>query len=166
VIAFCLVAVAFVAVALEVSMTPPPLAPRRNPASSFAGEWRGTARVRMADYTEETYPLHLIIAPDGRVTGTIGEATVEARFEWNRSWIGKALNLRTDYIVTGQVSGFSGEPSADLNEKLSMPLKSEGTYLRGALFIGKRAPSQVSLFRVQRQGYWLQPISGVAAGRG
>ncbi|RPI25318.1 MAG: hypothetical protein EHM61_14705 [Acidobacteria bacterium] len=146
-----LITIAFVAVAAEVSMTPPPLAPRRNPAGNYAGEWKGTVRVTMPDQRELALPLHLNIRSDGTVQGSIGQARVKARFEWNRSWLGRALHLRSDYIITGQVSGFSGGPAAGQNETLSIPLAPETSYLRGAVFIGKRGPSRISLFLVRRQ---------------
>lgn len=149
--ALCLVAVALIALAAEVSMTPPPFAPRRSPAPAFAGEWRGTARMWMPDQTQLPLPLHLAIGADGTVRGSMGQARVTARFEWNRSWLGRALNLRSDYIIVGQVSGFAGGPAAGQQEKLSIPLRSEATYLRGAVFIGTRGPSQITLFLVRRQ---------------
>jgi hypothetical protein len=146
-----LVALALVALAAEVSATPPPFAPRRSPAPAYAGEWRGTARIWMPDQTQLSLPLHLTIDSDGTVRGSMGQARVKARFEWNRSWLGRALNLRSDYVITGEVSGFAMGPAAGKQEKLSIPLESEGTYLRGAVFIGNRGPSQVSLFLVRRQ---------------
>ncbi len=147
-----LVAIAFIALAAEVSMTPPPLAPRDSPAPSFAGEWRGTARIWMPNQTQLPLPLHLTIEADGTVGGTMGQARVKARFEWNRSWLGRALHLRSDYVIIGEVSGFALGPAAGQQEKLSIPLQAEATYLRGAVFIGKRGPSQISLFLVRRQG--------------
>jgi len=81
----------------------------------------------------------------------MGQARVKARFEWNRSWLGRALNLRSDYVIIGEVSGFAKGPAAGQQERLSIPLQSEATYLRGAVFIGKRGPSQISLFLVRRQ---------------
>lgn len=151
IIILCLVALALIAVAAEVSMTPPPFAPRHNPASTYAGEWRGTARIWMPDQTQLPLPLHITIGPDGTVRGSMGQARVKARFEWNRSWLGRALHLRSDYVIIGEVSGFARGPAAGQQETLSIPLESEGTYLRGAVFIGKRGPSQISLFLVRRQ---------------
>ena len=146
-----LVAVALVALAAEVSMTPPPFAPRHRPAPAYAGEWRGTARIWMPDQTQLTLPLHVMIDSDGTVRGSMGQARVKARFEWNRSWLGRALHLRSDYVIIGEVSGFAKGPAAGQQETLSIPLESEGTYLRGAVFVGKRGPSQISLFLVRRQ---------------
>ncbi len=146
-----LVAVVLVSLAAEVSMTPPPFAPRHSPAPANAGEWRGTARIRMPNQSELSLPLHLTIQSDGTVRGLIGQARVEARFEWNRSWLGRAFHLRSDYTIVGEVTGFAQGPAAGQQEKLSVPLQSEGTYMRGVIFIGKRGPSQVSLFLVRRQ---------------
>jgi len=151
IVVFGLVAVAFLALAAEVAMTPPPFAPHHSPAPEFAGQWKGTARIWMPDQTELPLPLHLTIQSDGTVHGTMGQARVKARFEWNRSWLGRAFNLRSDYIIVGDISGFSGGPAAGQQEKLSIPLRSEATYLRGAVFIGRRGPSQITLFLVRRQ---------------
>jgi len=150
-VALGLVAIALLALAAEVAITPPPLAPRRSPAPAYAGEWRGTARIWLPDQTQLPLPLHLTIQSDGTVRGSMGQARVKARLEWNRSWLGRALHLRSDYVIVGEVSGFAQGPAAGQQEKLSMPLQSEGTYLRGAVFIGQRGPSQISLFLVRRQ---------------
>lgn len=48
----------------------------------------------------------LVIGPDGEVSGTIGaDPIIGARLVPNRSWFGKLMNWRSDYLIRGGVSG-------------------------------------------------------------
>jgi hypothetical protein len=144
-------AVAFSLVVSEIAMTPPPLAPDGSPASKLSGSWRGTARIWIEEGQEIRLPILLDIKADGEVSGSVGKAVVKGRLEWNRSWLGKRLDLRTDYIIVGSVTGYPGTSAVGRPEKLSIPLSFEGAYFRGALFAGSRGPSRVSLFRADPQ---------------
>ena len=61
----------------------------------------GSARAVAGTWSDEA--ARLIIAPDGAVSGTIGaEAIVGARLIPNRSWFGRLMHWRSDYIVRGE----------------------------------------------------------------
>jgi hypothetical protein len=73
---------------------------------AMAGAWSGDAHIVVNWTTEKTLRVRLNIAPDGRVTGTIGDATLrDGRFESNRTAIGRALHVKTDWIVRGALEG-------------------------------------------------------------
>jgi hypothetical protein len=149
--------VAFSLVVSEVTMTPPPLAPDGSPGSQLSGNWRGSARIWLEEGQEVRLPIFLKVKEDGTVTGSVGKAMIKGRLEWNRSWLGKRLDLRTDYIIVGSVTGYPGTPAGGRPEKLAIPLTFEGAYFRGALWAGSRGPSRVTLFRADpRESYQLR----------
>jgi hypothetical protein len=73
---------------------------------AMAGSWAGDGQIVVNWTTERTLRVRLAIAADGRVTGTVGDATVKnGRLEANRTAIGRALHLKTDWIVRGALDG-------------------------------------------------------------
>ena len=61
----------------------------------------GSARAVAGTWSDET--TRLIIGQDGSVSGTIGaDAIVGGRIESNRTWFGRVLNWRTDYLIRGE----------------------------------------------------------------
>lgn len=76
------------------------------PDPKMAGRWSGTAEIVVNWTVQRTLRVELLIAPDGVVTGRIGDAALSAgRFERNRGAVGRFLGIKTDFIVTGQLSG-------------------------------------------------------------
>ena len=76
------------------------------PVPAMAGSWSGEARIVVNWTTEKTLRVTLNVAPDGRVTGTIGDAVLrDGSLESNRTAIGRALHLATDWIVRGTLDG-------------------------------------------------------------
>ncbi len=74
--------------------------------AAMAGSWAGEAHIVVSWSTEKTLRVRLTIAPDGRLTGTVGDATLrDGRLEPNRSAIGRALHVKTDWIVRGALDG-------------------------------------------------------------
>ena len=70
---------------------PPAFASRLQQPTPLAGVWSGTG-------------VTLSISPHGHVFGIFGKDQVyRARIAANRTWVGRALNWRTDYIIMGQV---------------------------------------------------------------
>lgn len=143
------VALLLAVVALEVGLTPPPFAPSVPAASGLSGGWRGAVRIWLQGREELSLPVHLEIRGDGALTGLIGQARVEGRLEWNRSWLGRMLNVRTDYIMVGQIWGLSAATQSNAPEKFSAPLTLEGSYFKGSLFLSGRRPARISLFRYE-----------------
>ncbi len=131
----------------EATMTPPPLARGGSPAPNFAGAWKGFATAWVNDQ-EIQLPIELRIENDGAVAGSIGSARINGRFTRNRSWLGRKLNLRTDYIIVGEASDYPGAPKPGLKETMTMPMNLEDSYLKGSVFVGRRGPARIMLFRV------------------
>jgi hypothetical protein len=72
----------------------------------MAGHWDGNARVIVALCRQPNLPISLDIREDGSVTGKVGDATsTKGQLKSNRSWSGRELNLKTDYIITGDLNG-------------------------------------------------------------
>lgn len=79
--------------------------------------------------------MQLTIAPDGKVAGKVGEAQIiQAECRINRGDLGRALNIKTDYLITGKLSGkiFPESPVAEM--EISLPFNIENGALHGTLF--------------------------------
>jgi hypothetical protein len=74
---------------------------------ALVGTWEGEAeRFVQRWYTGGTYPVSFYLREDGTVDGTVGDASFHnAQFRRNRGWIGRILNLASDYIVKGDLEG-------------------------------------------------------------
>jgi hypothetical protein len=76
------------------------------PTPPMVGHWEGNARIIVIWCQQTNLPVAVDIQADGIVTGKIGDATlVEGRFKRNRGWLGRKLNLKSDYIITGGLTG-------------------------------------------------------------
>ena len=72
----------------------------------MAGAWAGEAEIFVNWTAQRSLPVKLSIAADGRVAGTVGDATLRnGRFESNRNAIERAIHLKTDWIVKGDLDG-------------------------------------------------------------
>jgi hypothetical protein len=93
------------------------------PIPAMAGAWSGEARIVVNWTTEKTLRVTLNIAPDGRVTGTIGDAVLRnGSFERNRTAIGRALHFATDWIVRGDLDGDVIKAEGIRREGVMIPL--------------------------------------------
>src|SRR5512132_4580678 len=71
----------------------------QTPASiqpAMTGTWSGEARIVVNWTQQKKLPVRVTIAPDGAVTGTIGDATLrDGRLQRNRTAIGRTLHVKT-----------------------------------------------------------------------
>jgi hypothetical protein len=73
---------------------------------AMVGHWKGNARIIVSWCHQTNLPVAVDIHADGSVTGKIGDATlIDGSFEANRGWLGRKLNLWSDYIITGKLDG-------------------------------------------------------------
>src|SRR5262249_44466142 len=73
---------------------------------AMAGSWSGDAQIVVSWTRTRALAVHLDILQDGRVTGTIGDARLHhGRLEANRGSLGRALHLKTDWIVRATLNG-------------------------------------------------------------
>jgi beta-lactamase regulating signal transducer with metallopeptidase domain len=72
----------------------------------FVGHWKGQAKI-IVNWTRQRWlAIEIEIMPDGKVTGKVGDSELkDAVFKSNRGWLGKKLNIKTDWIIRGDLIG-------------------------------------------------------------
>ncbi|GEM_PF-6171072 len=131
---------------IEVVPNPPLMAPVLELSAGMIGKWKGTARVSASETRPDDLFVEVEIRPNKDVTGWIGGARIEsARIANNRSWLGRRLGFRTDYIILGEAV----VPSSGHRWEFQAPMGFQEGVFRGALFIEGK-PRRFSLFRVQQ----------------
>src|SRR5687767_11500925 len=91
--------------------------------TSMVGHWQGNARIIVNWCKQPHLQVEIDIHPDGSVTGTVGDATLtKGQFTRNRGWVGRKLNLATDYIVRGDLKGPVVAAEGITRSSVSMPI--------------------------------------------
>jgi hypothetical protein len=86
--------------------TAPATAPSSSIAETVQGSWAGSAHAVVVWVNHTQIDVRLDIAPDGSVTGTVGDATlVDARLRSGRSEIERSLGWGRDYRIHGNLDG-------------------------------------------------------------
>jgi hypothetical protein len=99
-----------------------------------AGHWEGNARIIMTWCHQTNLLVKLDIGPDGGVTGTVGDATLrQGRFLKNRGWLGRKLNIETDYIIKGHLDGPIVAAEAITRARVFMPLNFDDGLIKGGV---------------------------------
>lgn len=141
---------------IEVVPNPPVMAPQLRPTAGMIGAWKGTARMSASETTSSDLEVQVEIHPDAAVTGWVGGAKIAtAKLANNRSWLGRRLGLRTDYIILGEAV----LPSGQRRWQFQMPMALQEGSFKGALFIEGK-PRRITLFRVQQISS-KQPAAGM-----
>lgn len=109
------------------------------PPDSLVGTYEGTALcfVRIANQTgADSVRMRITILPNGTVEGTAGGAAfVQCRVTRNRGWLGRKLNLGTDWwIQKGLLEGPVVPGDAETRREISLPFNMVQGCLRGSLF--------------------------------
>ena len=100
---------------------PPLMTPTLHPSPDMVGTWEAHLPTMGAVFT---------INPDASVTGRIGDATlINGRVIYDRSWFGRLMHWRTDYLIMGKLSR---------GDRFTAPLTMTGVGLEGALFLSRR----------------------------
>jgi hypothetical protein len=74
--------------------------------SAMLGSWCGSARINVNWTVRRTLEVEVAIAADGRVQGTVGDASlVDAAFRSNRNAAERAIRVKTDWIIEGKLVG-------------------------------------------------------------
>lgn len=98
------------------------------------GHWEGNARIIMTWCQQTNLPVKLDIQADGSVTGTVGDARLkEGRFLKNRGWLGRKLNIETDYIITGNLDGAIVAAEGITRARVMMPFNFDSGLIKGEL---------------------------------
>jgi len=68
------------------------------------------------------------------VSGTVGDAKLtEGRFQQNRGWLGRKLNLWSDYIITGGLDGAIVAAEGIKRERVMLPLDYNDGIFKGGV---------------------------------
>lgn len=114
------------------------------PTEEMVGTWVGNTEI-IADFKKDESPssnpedwflLTIIIHPDGRVTGTMGDAVLEdCKINLNRNDFERAINVKTDYIISeGYLNGsICVDDSVDIRE-ISFPFNIKENEIVGSIF--------------------------------
>jgi hypothetical protein len=100
---------------------PPLMTPALHPSPDMVGTWEAKLPTMDAVFT---------INPDASVSGRIGDASlISARIVYNRTWFGRLMHWRTDYLILGKLSrGY----------RFTAPLMLTGADLEGSLFLSRQ----------------------------
>lgn len=107
-------------------------ADKRFPAE-MTGTFSGSAKIVVNWTKQRNLPVKLTINADRSVSGKIGDAVLKnGRLKKNRGAIGRKLNIKTDHIITGDLSGPIIAAEKITREGVSVPLNfKQGTYTGG-----------------------------------
>src|ERR1017187_8180659 len=82
-------------------------APTSPPPRRAGGGGRGHANLTTVSRQAlpDEIPVVFTIGPDGSVSGAVGNAALtNGQLAANRSWFGRLMNWRTDYVIRGTLS--------------------------------------------------------------
>jgi hypothetical protein len=97
------------------------------PDARMMGAWEGEAEIFVNWTAARRLAVRLVVAPDGRVTGRIGDARlVKGRLRRNRGSLGRWLHVKTDYIVRGALDGPVIAAEGVRRDGVSIPLDWNG----------------------------------------
>jgi hypothetical protein len=106
----------------------------RVPDARLVGTWEGDAAIVVSWTTQRQLHVRLAVAPDGRVTGEVGDARlVDGRLRRNRGRLGRLLHVKTDYIVRGALTGAVIAAEGVTRDAVSIPFNRAGESLLGAV---------------------------------
>lgn len=113
---------------------------------AMAGDWEGNTRIIVSWCQQKNLALKLDIHADGSVSGSVGDAKLTGGcFEQNHGWLGRKLNLATDYIIRGKLDGAIVAAEGIALERVMIPLNfgsgvfKGGLNTSGRMFGGKRS---------------------------
>jgi len=113
------------------------------PAPTLTGAWYGTNRFGGIIYEEikthrvsaQPVVTDLTIAPDGTVTGHVGGAKFQdCVVQANRGWLGRMLNIETDFIIRGNLIGSVVPGSEGGSHVITAPFNFKNGHIDGTLF--------------------------------
>jgi len=104
------------------------------PDTGMVGAWSGEGKI-VVNWTNQSFiQVRLDIRADGSVTGSVGDARLtKGRISRNRGAIGRLLNLKTDYIVRGELHGPVIASEHIERDRVSLPLNWDGDTFQGGL---------------------------------
>jgi len=128
--------------------------------SAMTGGFKGSAKIIVNWTKQKQLPVEVVIADDGSVTGKIGDATLDdGRLKKNRGAIGRKLNIKTDYIIVGQLSGPVIKAENIERKAVSIPLNFKGGAFSGGVHTSGSKIGGQSGMKLSASGLTLKPVS-------
>jgi hypothetical protein len=88
-------------------------------------------------FFQDTVDVQLNIHESNEISGIVGGAIFEGcSIRNNRGWLGRTLNLKTDYVIRGNLSGKTFSRDTIQVKAISLPFNVDDKVLDGSLFIG------------------------------
>ena len=149
----------FAALALVASMSMAAAESVVTPA--MVAKWEGTAHIIVNWVQQTNLPIQLQVQSDGSVTGTIGGAILaKGRLRSNRGWLGRKLNIKTDYIIEGRLIGTLIAAENISRAGVKLPINFTGTNFVGGIHttgckLGREGcgivSARISIYKGQKQ---------------
>ena len=118
----------------EVFLTPPIMSTGVNILPTVAGHWEGRSSIVSGWCNQRRLKVAVTVHDDGAVDGSVGDAALEhGRFAANRTWIGKLLGWRSEYLITGELAGMIVAPESIARAEVKIPVTMTGTRLLGGV---------------------------------
>ena len=109
------------------------------------GHWQGGGKILVTWCQQTNLSVTLDIRADGSVTGKVGDATLtKGQLRQNRGWLGRKLNIKTDYIIAGRLEGPIVAAEGIVRRGVKMPVNYSpgklvgGVHTSGSKFGGKK----------------------------
>jgi len=100
----------------------------------MAGHWSGHGDIVVSWTRQKQIDVQLTISPDGSVQGTIGDAAlIGGHLTRNRGWLGRALDIKTDYIITGRLQNCLIDGEGVCRDSVKIPLDWSKGHFTGGL---------------------------------
>jgi hypothetical protein len=120
----------------EIFGQPPLMTRLGHPPVEMLGTWRADLTTVSGQPLPKEIRAEFTIAADGSVTGTVDDVVLTTgQFMRNRSWFGRLMNWRTDYLLEGTLSRVVESYGGTAGDRISAPLNPRGRELHGALFL-------------------------------
>ncbi len=105
---------------------------------AMVGHWEGNSRIVVIWCHQTNLFVAVDIRADGSVVGKIGEATlVDGRLQSNRGWLGRKLNLWSDYIIEGKLNSPIVAAEGITRDRVFIPLNfNDGVFAGGIITSG------------------------------
>jgi hypothetical protein len=120
------------------------------PPQDVVGTWRGNVEI-FGPFKTEPYPskapedhqdVIIAISSSSSVTGRIGQAVFSGcSFKRNRGWVGRKLNLKTDFIIRGgHLDGKITPKDKGEKREFTIPFNIENGKLVGTIMLLPKFP--------------------------
>jgi len=119
----------------EIFGLPPLMTKQGSIPAEIAGAWEADLTAVSGRRLPDAIAVKLRIGQDGSVIGTIGAAEAAGKLTANRTWFGRMMHWRTEYIIQGTLSRVVESFGGTAGDRFSAPVDLSGGELAGSLFL-------------------------------